>query len=115
MANDVSAIGGSETVFADLRRRKQTKNVRMNKSNNQFCTKTVFVEVKVQGQIQGGQGAQKPPLFLTKSMLFFYSVYNVWKIFLKLNFDFIVAEIRGVFFGSVGVYACVYVCVCVIP
>jgi len=28
------------------------------------------------------------------------------KIFLKLNLDFIVAEIRGVF-GSVGVYACV--------
>jgi len=34
------------------------------------------------------------------------------KIYLKLNFDFIVAEIRGVF-GSVGVYA--FVCVCVIP
>jgi len=34
------------------------------------------------------------------------------KIFLKLNFDFIVVKIRGVF-GSVGVYACV--CVCVIP
>jgi len=32
------------------------------------------------------------------------------KIFLKLNFDFIVAEIRGVF-GSVGVYVCVWVCV----
>jgi len=32
------------------------------------------------------------------------------QIFLKLKFDFIVAEIRGVF-GSVGVYACV----CVIP
>jgi len=28
---------------------------------------------------------------------------------LKLNFDFIVAEIRGVF-GSVGVYACVCLC-----
>jgi len=34
------------------------------------------------------------------------------KIFLKLNFDFIVAEIRGVF-GCVEVYVCV--CVCVIP
>jgi len=32
------------------------------------------------------------------------------KIFWKLNFDFIVAEIRGVF-GSVGVYACVCVSV----
>jgi len=32
------------------------------------------------------------------------------RIFLKLNFDFIMAEIRGVF-GSVGVYACVCVCV----
>jgi len=33
------------------------------------------------------------------------------KIFLKLNFDFIVAEIRGVF-GSVGVYARACVCLC---
>jgi len=32
------------------------------------------------------------------------------KIFLKLNCDFIVAEIRGVF-GSLGVYACVCVSV----
>jgi len=32
------------------------------------------------------------------------------KIFLKLNFDFIVAEIRGVF-GSVG-GVCVFACVC---
>jgi len=36
------------------------------------------------------------------------------KIFLKLKFDFIVTEIRGVF-GSLGVYARVCVCVCVIP
>jgi len=31
------------------------------------------------------------------------------KIFLKLNFDFIVAEIRGVF-RSVGVYVCACLC-----
>jgi len=37
-------------------------------------------------------------------------IFGKVKIFLKLNFDFIVAKIRGVF-GSVGVY----VCVCVIP
>jgi len=43
----------------------------------------------------------------------FFTLYTMSeKIFLKLNFDFIVAEIRGVFV-SVGVYACV--CVCVIP
>jgi len=47
----------------------------------------------MQGRIQGGPG----PLFLAKSILFFYIVYNVRKKILKLNFDFIVAEIRGVF------------------
>jgi len=53
-------------------------------------------------------GRAGPPIFAV-----IFKLYTVSeKIFLKLNFDFIVAEIRGVF-GSVGVYACV--CVCVIP
>jgi len=61
----------------------------------------------MQWRIQGCPGA-RPPIYLAKSIWFFYIVYNVWKIFLKLNLDFIVAEIRGVF-GSVRVYACVCV------
>jgi len=54
------------------------------------------------------EGGARPPYFLAKSILFFtlYTMYE--KIFLKLNFDFIVSEIRGVF-GSVGVYVCVSV------
>jgi len=63
-----------------------------------------------QGRIQGGPGAC--PLFW-QNQCYFFTLYTMSeKIFLKLNFDFIVAEIRGVF-GSVGVYACV--CACVIP
>jgi len=54
----------------------------------------------IQGRIQGAA-----PIF-GKVYFIFYIVYNVWKMFLKLNFDFIVAEIRAVF-GSVGVYVCV--------
>jgi len=57
------------------------------------------------GTDTGGRGAR--PLFLAKSILFFTLYTMSEKIFLKLNFDFIVAEIRGVF-GSVGVYACVW-------
>jgi len=53
----------------------------------------------------GGPG----PLFLAKSILSFTLYTMSEKIFLKLNVDFIVAEIRGVF-GSVGVYVCVCVC-----
>jgi len=55
-----------------------------------------------------------PFLFLAKSILF-YTLYTMpEKIFLKLNFDLIVAEIRGVF---LEVWGCmrVCVCVCVIP
>jgi len=62
----------------------------------------------IQGRIQGGP----PALFLAKSILFFTLYTMSEKIFLKLNFNFIMVEIRGVF-GSVGV--CVCVCVCVIP
>jgi len=47
----------------------------------------------------GSMGAR--PLFLAKSILFFTLYTMSEKMFLKLNFDFIVAEIRGVF-GSVG-------------
>jgi len=61
----------------------------------------------LQGRIQGAA-----PYFW-QSRVYFLKLYTMSeKIFLKLNFDFIVAEIRGVF-GSVGVYA--RVCVCVIP
>jgi len=62
-------------------------------------------------------GSRGPgPLFLAKLILFFTLYTMSEKIFLQLNFDFIVAEIRGVF-GSVGslVCVCVCVCVCVIP
>jgi len=60
---------------------------------------------------RGGYRGGAPPLFLAKSILLFYIVYTMSeKIFLKLSFDFIVADIRGVF-ASVGVYACVCVCV----
>jgi len=56
------------------------------------------------GADPGGQGARPP--FLAKSVLFFTLYTMSEEIFLKLNLDFVVAEIRGVF-GSVGVYACV--------
>jgi len=57
--------------------------------------------ITYQGRIHGGRAA--------KSILFFYIVYSVWNKYFW-NYDFIVAEIRGVF-GSVGVYACVCVSV----
>jgi len=60
-----------------------------------------------QGRIQGG-GGPGPPIF-GKVNFIFYIVYNVWKIFLKLNFDIIVAEIRGVL---LEVWGCMRVCVC---
>jgi len=53
-----------------------------------------------QGRIQG------PPIFGKVNFIFLHCIQCLKKIFLKLNSDFIVAEIRGVF-GSVGVYACV--------
>jgi len=63
------------------------------------------------GHVNAGAdpGGGPPPLFLAKSNLFFTLYTMSEKIFLKVNFEFIVAEIRGVF-GSVG-----GVCVCVIP
>jgi len=63
-----------------------------------------------QGRIQGGRGPA--PHFWQSQFYFLHCIQCLKKIFLKLNFDFIVAEIWGVF-KSVGVYACV--CVCVIP
>jgi len=57
------------------------------------------------GAYPGGAGGPPPPIFVKVNFIF-YIVYNVLKIFLKLNLDFIVAEIRGDF-ESVGVYACV--------
>jgi len=55
-------------------------------------------------QCPGGGG---PAAYFWQSQFYFlHCIECLKKIFLKLNFDFIVAEIRGVF-GSVGVYACV--------
>jgi len=52
-------------------------------------------------------GGVRPPPIFGKVSFIFYIVYTMsGKIFLKLNLDFIVAEIRGVF-GSMGMYACV--------
>jgi len=53
-----------------------------------------------------GGGGPGPPYFW-QSQFNFFTLYTMSKeIFLKLNFDFIVTEIREIF-GSVGVYACV--------
>jgi len=72
---------------------------------------TVFPEqylilITYQRRIQGGRA----PLFWQSQFYFFYIVYNVWKIFLKLNLDFIVVEIRGIF---LEVWGCMRVCVSV--
>jgi len=66
-----------------------------------------YKRCRVPGADPGKRPGSPGPLFLAKLALLFYIVYNVWKIFLTLNVDFIVAEIRGVL-GSVG-----GVCVCV--
>jgi len=70
-----------------------------------------IASLTVRGQIQRFEGLSyrggsrgRAPLFLAKSIFTLYTMSE--KIFLKLNFDFIVAEIRGVF-GSVG---CMRVC-----
>jgi len=55
----------------------------------------------------GSRGAGGPAPYFWQSQFNFFTLYTMSEnIFLKLNLDFIVAEIRGVF-GSVGVYACV--------
>jgi len=59
----------------------------------------------VRGGSRGAEGSG-PPIFGKVNFIFFTLYTMSEKIFLKLNLDFIVAEIRGVF-GSVGVYACV--------
>jgi len=51
--------------------------------------------------------ARAPSIFGKVTLIFLHCIQCLKKIFLKLNLDFIVAEIRGVF-GSVG-----GVCVCV--
>jgi len=60
------------------------------------------------GADPGGRGARAP--YFWQSQFYFITLHAMSeKIFLKLNFDFIVAQIRGVF-GSVG---CIMrVCVC---
>jgi len=52
-------------------------------------------------------GGPRPHIFGKVSLILLHCIQCLKKIFLKLNLDFIVAEIRGVF-GSVG-----GVCVCV--
>jgi len=63
--------------------------------------------LKSTGADPGGAGAPGP-LFLAKSILFF-TLYTMFEKILKLNFDFIVAEIRGVF---LEVWGCMRVCLC---
>jgi len=55
------------------------------------------------GSTGGGRGPGLP-IFGKVNFSYIVGLYNVWKIFLKSNLDFIVAEIRWVF-GSVGVFA----------
>jgi len=55
------------------------------------------------GADSGGPGA---PVFGKVNFIFLHCIQCLKELFLKLNFDFIVAEIRGVF-GMCGVYACV--------
>jgi len=50
-----------------------------------------------------GAGGPGPSYFWQSQFNFLHCIQCLKKIFLKLNLDFIVAEIRGVF-GSVGVY-----------
>jgi len=69
--------------------------------------RSLLLRQKTQGWIQGGGAGGPAPLFW-QSILFSTLYTMSQKIFLKLNLDFIVAEIRGVF-GSVGVYACVWI------
>jgi len=64
-------------------------------------------KLHIQWRIQGG--GPGPPIFgkVNLILIFLHCIQCLKTIFLKLNLDFIVAEIRGVF-GSVG-----RVCVCV--
>jgi len=54
----------------------------------------------------GGSRGPGPPIFNKVNLIFLHCIQCVKKIFLKLNLDVIVAEIREVF-RSMGVYACV--------
>jgi len=57
----------------------------------------------------GSRGGADPPIFGKVNFIFFKLYTLSEKIFLKLNFDFIVAKIRGVFGSVEGV--CARVCV----
>jgi len=58
------------------------------------------------GRIQGGPG----PYIFGKVSLIFFTLYTMsYEISLKLNLDFIVAEIRGVFGSVWGVCVCVWI------
>jgi len=54
----------------------------------------------------GGPG---PPIFGEVNLIFLHCIQCLKKIFLKLNLDFIVAEIRGVFVSVEGAGVCVCV------
>jgi len=58
-----------------------------------------------QRRIRGGRA----PYFWQSQFYFLHCIQCLKKIFLKLNFDFIVAEIRGVFGSEGGVCVCVSV------
>jgi len=56
------------------------------------------------------------PLFFSKVNFIFFTLYTMSEeIFLQLSFDFIVAEIRGVFGSVWGGGVCARARVCVIP
>jgi len=61
------------------------------------------------GADPGRPGCPDPLYYLQSQFYFLHCIQCLKEIFLKLNLDFIVAEIRGVFV-SVWVYACVCVC-----
>jgi len=71
-----------------------------------YCSCRVFIVL--QGADPRGAGV-RPPIF---GKVDFFTLYTMSeKIFLKLNFDFIVARIRGVLLEVWEVYACVCVSV----
>jgi len=60
--------------------------------------------------VDPGAGGPGPPYFWQSQFYFLHCIQCLNKIVLKLNFDFIVAEIRGVFLEVWGVYTCVCLC-----
>jgi len=66
-------------------------------------------KIVVTGGSRGGGGPG--PRYFWQSQFYFFTLYTMSeKIFLKLKFDFIVAEIRGVSGSVGGVRVCVCLC-----